>query len=178
MRVISPRVGNCVVFLELRWKARGSSRVATGTWRNLSCCFRGVRPPFELWGRIWDCSWVAVGESGLISSCSRKLYSLPATTTEAHRPESPHSTREAPAKRSLMLKQKVAPLATTREKHMQQRKRSTVWKKFQKILNVFKKWHPWQNNRNGWWLTADTQISEFTHEHVSEFQGLSMAMKF
>ena len=55
-------------FLDLGWEAQDSSPVATGTSGYLLWCLRGVRAPFKLPGRTWDCSRVTAGESGLISS--------------------------------------------------------------------------------------------------------------
>ena len=57
-----------VVFLELGGEVQGSSRVAMETSGNPSCCLRGVQHPFEFRGVIQDCSQIAAGESGLISS--------------------------------------------------------------------------------------------------------------
>ena len=52
-----------MVFLELRWKAWGSSPVAMVTSANLSFCLREVKSPFELQGGVRDCSPDAAGEN-------------------------------------------------------------------------------------------------------------------
>ena len=52
-----------MVFLELRWKAWGSSPVAMVTSANLSFCLREVKSPFELQGGVRDCPPDAAGEN-------------------------------------------------------------------------------------------------------------------
>ena len=52
-----------MVFLELQWKAWGSSPVATVTSANLSFCLREVKSPFELQGGVRDCPPGAAGEN-------------------------------------------------------------------------------------------------------------------
>ena len=50
-----------MVFLELRPKVKGSSRVVTGNTGNLSCCLREVKSPFDFQGGMLDCSRVTAG---------------------------------------------------------------------------------------------------------------------
>ena len=55
--------GNFMVFLELQWKAWGSSPVVMVTSANLSFCLREVKSPFELQEGVRDCPPDAAGEN-------------------------------------------------------------------------------------------------------------------
>lgn len=55
------------VLLDLLCEIQGSSLVVTCICRNLSSCKKEVNSPFEMREGTWDCSWVAAGESTLIS---------------------------------------------------------------------------------------------------------------
>ena len=54
--------GYLMVYLKLWQEAWCSSKVERKTSGNLSCCLRGVRPPFDLQGEPWDSSQVTAEE--------------------------------------------------------------------------------------------------------------------
>ena len=65
--LISRWRGNLLVCLELRREAWDSSPSTTRNSGSLLCCLREVKSPFELRGRVRECSGVTAGESGLNS---------------------------------------------------------------------------------------------------------------
>ena len=68
-----PLSGECRGFLELQQEAWGSSWLVVGTSGNLSCCFREISAPSELWGEVLEWSRVTAGKWGLISKWGGKI---------------------------------------------------------------------------------------------------------